>query len=385
MRVLHLTTHDEVCGVADYQAHFIAGMQVGSQDVEHVVWDLSPNIIQRLAQPEYEAAMTRFIWEAAAFDVVHVQVEWAFYTRDELARVVDGVHRAGKRVVLTIHTAPEALPDVYPPRRNGLSPRETTAYLRARRAYRHTVDRILGPIRRADLIIVHNAATADSLVAVGVERARIQTIIHPIRSANAGRPAGIIRAALGAGKGDTVLAAVGFVHRFKGLVDAVKALRLLPESYKLAVLGGVSPNGGDARHLDELADLILEHGLSDRVHITGYIQTEAEVDALVRDCDIAIYPYHPEFYSRVSSGALSAALANGLPVVVYPTATFLELAAVTDAVTVARAASYYELARSVREVVAGRNDAALAFAQRHSFEHAGADLVESYRQMVGSR
>jgi len=384
MRVLNLTTHDEACGIAKYQESFIDGLaRRGHTEVESVIFDVSPNRIRPMGQAEYEATMQRFLEEAKGFDLVHVQHEFGFFSRDELVRVVDGVHALGKRVAFTVHTSPRLIRPLYPPRLHGLGPRSWVQYARELRHHRQLQRTVIAPLQKADLLIVHNQATKAGLIELGVDPSHIVEIVHPLKAVADIQPTDRIRSALNAGPGDVILCTVGFLHKFKGIDAAIKALPFLPDNYKLAVIGGINPTSDDVRFYDTVADLIRKLGLIDRVTITGYVEDDDELDALIRECDIAVYPYNPVYYDQVSSGALNISLANGMPTVAYPTRTFRELAAITDAVTLTKSANYYELARTVREVPVGwPNERALKFATDYSYERMSDELAEIYTRLA---
>ncbi len=134
MKVLHFTTHNEPCGIGKYQEGFVAAMG-GRSDVENRVFDVSPNVIRGLGAAEYDSVMTRLVAEIAAVDVLHIQHEWGFFSRDELARAIDGAHKLGKKAIVTVHTAPGAI-DMGLRGREGLGPRALVAYARALKAMR---------------------------------------------------------------------------------------------------------------------------------------------------------------------------------------------------------------------------------------------------------
>jgi len=384
MRVLNLTTHNEACGIAKYQESFIDGLaRRGHTEIESAIFDVSPNRIRPMGQAEYEETMRRFLDEARAFDIVHVQHEFGFFSRDELVRVVDGVHALGKRVVFTVHTSPSLIRPLYPPRLHGLGPRSWVRYARELRHHRQLLKTVVAPLRKADLLIVHNEATKSALIELGVDPSHIVEIVHPLKAVVDTKPANRIRSALGAGTDDVIMCTVGFLHKYKGIDAAIKALPFLPDHYKLAIIGGMNPTSDDVRFYDTIADLIRKLDLIDRVTITGYIEDDDELDALIRECDVAVYPYNPVYYDQVSSGALNISLANGMPTVAYPTRTFRELAAITDAVTLTRSANYYELARTVKELELGwPNERALKFAADYSYERMSDELAAIYRRLA---
>ncbi len=383
MKVLHFSTHNEACGIAKYQERFVDGMVASGRGIENIWFDVSPNVIRHLGPAEYEATFRRLAEQIKNVDLVHIQHEFSFFSRDEVARIVDAAHKSGRRVAITMHTSPLLVRALWRPRPQGLRPRYLVRYLRAWLQRPRVLRNVVKPLRRADLLIVHNDATRDGLKRLGVPAEKISQIVHPVHRATDSRPSDRIRRELQAGDDDVVLCTVGFLHRHKGIDSAVKALTFLPERFKLAIIGGVHPTGNESKFYDSLADLIRQLGLIERVTITGYVADDEELDALIRECDIALYPYAPTYYDQVSSGALNVALANGMTTVAYPTRTFRELAALTHAVTLTASPNYYEIARTVQSIsVQHPSQAALEFATKYSYENVSEQLAAFYRGLA---
>ncbi|QEO08620.1 glycosyltransferase [Protaetiibacter larvae] len=381
MKVLHFSTHDEACGIGKYQEAFLEVL-APSDEVENRFFDLSPNVIRTLPDDQYAAAMDRLAEEVRGYDILHVQHEWGFYSRDEMGRAVAAARAAGARLIVTLHTSPGVL-DLAVPARAGISPRAFLNHYRARAERRALDERVIAPLRAADLLIVHNSAAFRELVAAGVDPARIRRLVLPAKRTTNVRESTRIREGLRVQKDDVVLCTIGFLHRYKGVDAAIKALTFLPDNYKLAVIGGINPTSHDVAVYDELTDLVRELGLKDRVYITGYVEGDLELDAMVRECDIAVYPYDGEYYSQVTSAALTTALSNSMPTVAYPTETFRELNALVHCIELTDTFAYYELARVVqRTPTTWPSPAAIAFTERYSYERVSEDLLALYREAL---
>ena len=87
----------------------------------------------------------------------------------------------------------------------------------------------------ADLVLVHNEPTIESLKQLGVDPERIKKVIHPVQVFD-NRPDERYCASAAQTEGDVIYCCIGFLHRYKGLFDAVRALKFLPGNYKLAIL-----------------------------------------------------------------------------------------------------------------------------------------------------
>lgn len=87
------------------------------------------------------------------------------------------------------------------------------------------------------------------------------------------------RAIFGVQDGDTVLACIGRVCAVKNLGFALKTLKLLPQNYKLIIVGG--------GEISELNNSIKEFGLDGRVKVLG---ERGDVDLLINGIDILLLP-----------------------------------------------------------------------------------------------
>jgi glycosyltransferase involved in cell wall biosynthesis len=185
-------------------------------------------------------------------------------------------------------------------------------------------------------------------------------------------------------KGDVIFCTVGMMHRYKGVIDAVKALKFLPSNYKLAVVGGIHPLSEDLPLYNKLCDLIDTLGLQERVYITGFIEDDNRFNALIRECDVCVYPYDGVYYAHVSSGAINLALANHKPVIAYPTATFKELSDLSGgAVVLTQTFAYYELAREIERIDTTKQvKLAEAYAKKMAWPEVAKWLVSLYKELA---
>src|SRR5690606_14254068 len=148
---------------------------------------------------------------------------------------------------------------------------------------------------------------------------QIKKMPHPVYQVDTPPKSTRLAKALNKKDGDVILATVGFFHRYKGIAEAVKALKFLPPNYKLAVLGGMKSDSDDVAYYDKVCDLIDALGLHDRVYITGIVPSDDDLNALIREADVCVYPYNGKYYAQVSSGSINLAIANSRPVIAYPT------------------------------------------------------------------
>ena len=176
---------------------------------------------------------------------------------------------------------------------------------------------------------------------------------------------------------------VGFVAKVKGVDHAVRALSFLPANYKLAIIGGIHPESTDMEYLDYVCDMVVRHGLQDRVYITGFVPENDELNALIRECDVCVYPYEQHYYAGVSSAALADAFANHKPVIAYPTVAFQELNEHNEAMILCKSFNYYELARELKAIdIEAAQKASSLFTAGHSYPKVAPKLISAYQNLL---
>ena len=145
---------------------------------------------------------------------------------------------------------------------------------------------------RFERIVVHSESGRETLAALGVEPERLRVIPHPVF------PSALERQ----DDGRTVLA-FGMIRPYKGLGDAIEAVRRAGDA-RLLVAGDplepVDPYRAAANGLE------VEWRL-------GYLPQPA-IDRAFGDATVAVFPYRPELDQ---SGALLRALGAGVPAVAY--------------------------------------------------------------------
>ena len=377
IKVLHFSTHNENCGIGKYQEMFIDQM-ADSKVVYNEFFELSPNQIKTMPKEEYQKAFNLLKEKLIDFDILHIQHEYSFFLQDELEQALAIAKELRKKSIVTVHTSAnvghkKAL-------LKGVSPRSWVAFTRAYKLEKTMFKRFIAPLKDADLLIVHNNVTAKSLISRGINEAKIKKITIPVPKINFDYESITIKEALGVKNGDVIIATVGFLHRYKGVEHAIKSLKYLPENYKLAIIGGLHPGTDDISIYDNLADLIIEQGLRSRVFITGYVLDDKKMNALIRECDICVFPYDREYYSNVSSAALNNAFANHLPVIAYPTESFREVNSKFEAMRLTHSFNYYELYRELLNInISEFTKKSLKYSDVYSYPVVTQELVEIYK------
>lgn len=391
IRVLHFSsTKKDNCGVGKYQeacvdaiAEVNAEMGTG---VENAFFGVSPYQTREMSPAELDKTMQRLKEELKDYDILHIQHEFGLFWKDEVARIVEAGKAAGKKVVFTIHLSPGFVKELDPVKLKGLGPRSMMAYLRQYRHHRVKMNQHAVPMRRADLIIVHNTVTQNALVALGVDPSRIRKFIHPVDPITNPPVTHNVEKWLNKQDGDVIMCMAGFLHKYKGTLAAVEALKFLPPNYKLLLAGSVKGDSNEMSYEDEVADAIYSFGLQDRVYITGYIKSDEYLNSIIRESDVCVFPYDKVYYGSASSGALGLAFTNCKPIVAYPTETIKEAAKeVEGSVVLCQTFAYYELAREVKNIdLKKQSELSREFAEKMAWPKQVGKIVDFYKELINN-
>lgn len=380
LKVLHLSTHNENCGIGKYQEMFLEAMS-SDDTISNEFFELSPNQIKIMKGDEYDNAFKLLKNKLKNFDILHIQHEFSFYKNDELERAVAIANNLGKKTAVTIHTSPNVAHKKA--KRSGMGPRSIVHYTRQLRGEKQFYKNFVEPLKLVDMILVHNEVTKQALIERGVPENIIKKIIIPVPKISHELKTNEITDNLKIKSGDIVICTVGYLHKFKGLKESIKALIYLPDNHKLAIIGGLHPGSDDIKIYDEIADLIRDLGLIHRVYITGFVADDNKMNALIRECDVCVYPYEKKYYSNVSSAALNNAFANYMPVIAYPTESFKELNNdKIQALNLTQSFSYYELAREISNIdLVVAKDSSQKYSEIYSYDKIEKDLRAIYYSM----
>ncbi|WP_439669974.1 Glycosyltransferase [Cupriavidus necator] len=398
-RLAIISTFDELCGIAGYTKALAPQLKnhfdITVFDLDQFLFRAEAKSVQRLA----DAEITRICKELRNFDAVNIQLEHGTLGRTKKAifrrftRLVD----ASPRVCVTFHTILQSKPfpwgDV------------ASAVLKLRfdkivGIYGNHVDnemlstKLYAHLRKRQAsVIVHTRRDMRMLKYVhGIE----SIFDHPL----AFYPKAVVDEVkrttrredfLRLGQlpeGTVVLGCFGFVSKYKGIDVALRALRLLPPNFHLAIFGGLHPNeikqgvSIDAyvsnllgqiepgrkwldvrQDEDAKVNLTLSAGdyekltlakhpsdLSSRVHFVGALKDE-DFPKAMEVCDVALLPYME--VGQSSSGPMSIAIEMGKPIVASRTKAFMQIERYhPDRLNLFEIGNFLELAQVVRAVAA---------------------------------
>lgn len=154
--------------------------------------------------------------------------------------------------------------------------------------------------RRFDLVIAVSRPIQQQALDAGVPPAQVKLLHNAIvldRYRRSHRPGGL-EALVGAPVAGPVLASIGRLSAEKGHADLIEALGLL----KARGLHVSAVLAGDGPMKDQLAARIRELGLSDRVHLPGYVARPQDV---LNHTDLMVLPSHTEGLPNAALEALA--------------------------------------------------------------------------------
>lgn len=380
MRILNFSSHNEDCGIAKYQENYNDAINTLGDDTADF-FSYSPYQTRDMNETEFNNVISELQSEIGNYDLLHIQHEFGFFRGTQLQQLVDTAKNANVKVAVTYHTSPDLI-IIHKPL-SGLGPKNVISYLRSRRHNNRLQATHITPLVTADIVIAHNQYTADQLAAYGVPKGNVHLIPHPTYPITTPKKTNYIAELLHKNDGDIIMSTIGYLHRFKGVDKAIKALAYLPDNYKLAILGGVKSDSDDQKLYDELADLIIESGVQDRVFITGVVLSDEDLNSYIRETDISLYPYDSAYYKGVASGALNLAIANERPIVAYPVSTFKETNAEFGQLTLTQSDSYYELAKEITSIDLKKQSRKITqYAEANSWKNMTARVLDTYRKVL---
>lgn len=384
VRVLHYSTWGDRCGIGNYTADMAREL-----DTLGMVNDPTP--VDRataayLSPREWRAKLQAVADQARHYDLLHLQHEFSFFGPPDCVpegnrhffRLLRTLKRAGTPTVVTFHTMPVFLPD-QPSWKQRLK-----AMVRGG-LFGWTPGRTLGRTGWPVRAVVHTRRSRLQLIRAGVHEDLIRVVPMGVgkRTSVTDLSPAEAKTRLGLPPGCVLLSLFGFIARYKGHLDAVAALKLLPKEYVLAVVGGPHPEGQD-RTLDKL----LKGWTGDpaRLVVTGHVSAET-LDLYHAATDVCLAPYTDP--KLASSAAITWAVSSGKPVVASTIPTFRELAGRHQCLRLCNPKAPHELAWTIRRLMAdpvGRRELvanAAEYCQKAGWPVAALAVAGVYEELLG--
>lgn len=232
-----------------------------------------------------------------------------------------------------------------------------------------------GLMKRAAVVYVHHVSQQKILAKRGLEARQLPFGLN-VKPA----PQKII--------GKTIhLGCFGFINPRKGYDLAIEALALLPDKYRLIIIGGVQTVDGlvgadHEKYEAKLKDLIRIKSLSSRVTITGYLDKK-DAQSAINDLDIGLAP----FESMSGSASIASFLGSSKLVVASDLAEVRELVNEGAAIVPFSPHEPGALADQIVELVddgkiSGLVKGGQKYLRDHDFKTVAAKLLTDYRNIV---
>jgi glycosyltransferase involved in cell wall biosynthesis len=353
------------CGIADY-SRSLAGALAQHADVTIV--PLRPGSLNPLRTLVASLRLSRQ-------DIAHVQHTYSFFGVDPLTytlflRLL--VSRSRAPLVLTAHTVRDPGPVRYA---GGLGSR-----LANRLDAPAWIDR--ETFSRPQAVIVHAAYHRDRLVARGVPAERVHVIPPGIPPRIPVDPSEIaaFRDRFALRPGHPVIGVFGFLEASKRVETLLEAVAALDGRPTLLLAGGPRlPSHEAFRHT--LRQRAAEHGMAERLVITGYLEA-ATVPVALEAMDIVVVPYATD---HGMSYSLHLALGQWRPVVATDLPTLREVQARGECLRLVPPADGAAWQETLAQLLSSGSEharlvtSARAYAAREGLETAALRTVATYR------
>jgi glycosyltransferase involved in cell wall biosynthesis len=176
---------------------------------------------------------------------------------------------------------------------------------------------LLEAVHRATRVIAASRYTAEQLLAhTSVSQTKLRIIplgVDP-PSSNLSPGERLLARERLVGKGNEMILSVGVLQTRKNTLNALRALEILPERYRLILVGG------DGYGSETIHEYIRRQGLGPRVQVRGYVSL-GELRSLYQSASVLLFPSLEEGFGL----PVLEAMANGLPVVASRTASLPEV------------------------------------------------------------
>jgi glycosyltransferase involved in cell wall biosynthesis len=385
MNILHISTHNENCGIGKYQEAYLNSFIPIDKNVTNVFFPHSPNKIRLMNKLELEVIYNELRNEVTKYDAVHIQHEFSFFKAHQLEAIVNIITGAGKPLISTIHTKLSLEKTT----RHILSPKGIPARLKNKIRNFENIS-LVKPLSASNVVFVHNEFTKKSLVDVGFNPNSVRIIpipvpeVNHVKSASFAKEINEIDKSINRQDGDVVIATVGYLNEVKGTLQAIKMMRLLPDNYKLTILGGLHPLAKNDDFLDIVSDYILNHKLENRITITGFVRDDDLLNSYVGNADIVLFPYMRIYGS--SSAALNNGFANHKPIVATPVDAFKEINRDKNYIILSESFSYHDMAQAIshlsRKEIENQSALSKEYAISNSYSNLAKTVLNTYKELA---
>lgn len=389
LNILHLTAWGEPCGIADYARDMVNALN--THGLLNEIYPIKNEFFDPMSQ-----SMMSFYARASLADVIHIQHEFLFFSDKNIKHSIGNFHHVLKKlkklqkpIVVSFHTNIKFLyPDFYQPTSAKDFIQNLGCWVLSK-YWKNKISRFFKKHTNFQAI-VHTKETRSTFIHSGFSPEKVDLIPLGILPRNAlismDKP--LAKEKLNYPKDCILLSIFGFVINNKGHEFAIKALKLLPPHYHLAIVGGPNPKSKKLI-LDEVLQLVYENPeIKNRVRVTGYVDTETR-DLYHAATDICLAPYKETYGNASGSAGIGWALSSGNPIIASRIATFNEINQEADCFLMCAQKSVFELAWLIEYLMADNNlqtklvKNALKYAANNQWSNVVHQIINSYRKCLG--
>jgi len=336
-RIALLSPKDKTCGIAKYTRILYDELRLLGLNAEIIPFP-SDEMLHAKSDARTMEIIASLGPVLAAFDIIHFQHEFSFFHRfgkslhDSQLTYLEWVrfYKKTHRIFTTFHTSPNLQSA---PIKRTLRPHKLAYRLYKKFLVNRRLNQISSEAIQDTHLIVHSETSRRATLATSYcSKAIIHLMEIPIQVVHRCSPEKEralqknVLTRLHIQDDSIILGISGFVNEYKGHRDALLAMKILPDHYKLLVIGGKHPRD-EGFFAEEFNQLIVQLGLKSRVFITGVFEDDEYLSyaGLVK---IMLAPYKPGFNS--SSGAITLSMQAKRPIIASKIKAFCDLKSSAD-------------------------------------------------------
>jgi glycosyltransferase involved in cell wall biosynthesis len=309
-KIAIVSSYDESCGNAYFTEALVSTINKSQTGWAAEPVGLNLNLNQNLGRLENQAAdddIKRITEYLKKFDSVNIQFESQLFglIPSQIKRRLRFLLSSNKNIFVTYHS-PRVTVD-FKQRKEAIRQLMSLRLLSALRSelnnYRSNFDvhmnrQIIRMLSKRNIpVIVHTKKSQQALKQV-FNHGNVH--VHPLQFADKSRvnlqKVREIRPNLGLPEDAMLLGLFGYISKYKGHMEALEAVRALPDEYHLVIAGRQHPqtlgNDDATGYLRQLVRKVArDPQLRDRTHFAGEL-SNSDFEALVSSVDCCILPYH---------------------------------------------------------------------------------------------
>nr|WP_314876147.1 glycosyltransferase [uncultured Pseudomonas sp.] len=300
------------CGVAEYSQSLLSEFDRERYEISVFCDERTAALAESEYQPAWKLGDAKAVLEVlgneecAAADTVIVQHQPSLFAlTDEICQRLASLQAQGKVVILELHSTQPLIAD------------------------HRVADSAMRALSKLDRIIVHKPEDLNNLLVLGLT-ANVMMIGLGVMSPLPAGSSDNVRAELGIGQQDLVIACFGFILAHKGIDTLIETIRPLERAtgrnVRMIGLHSILDSRSEQTlnaYRARAAELQVEHNIS---WITDYLPIQ-ECLRILSAADYVIFPYKETQES--ASAAVTIGLATLKPVLVTPIHIFSDLAEAT--------------------------------------------------------